>query len=346
MNRFLRRIATIIAIVWLAIFAASCALTNRPRFPQLNERQVTGIGSFDNAVYWSPNGQYLAYQDDNSADVTIQDTTAGRSWYVGQHVPRPDGPINTFGWHPYLKWRYAPRGTSLDGTEELHLADVDGQNDTIVVDNLPFGTDYLWLPDGQKLIMIWAAQASNYPIDDVYLVDTETGKRDLLITHDELNIGIVSMVLLPDENILLLNGIRELQDGRANYFVLYDLSQKQVIQEIHLDPLFASGRLPDYPNLQPGIGSFSLNYMRSGSNRWIIGNFWAPAGECYNYAVYFFDLDDVSRNFCIPSEGGPIGPVSVSPSGDRIAFTPSDGPGRVAVMIAELTSDIRTQLAR
>jgi len=302
-------------------------------------------------VYWSPDGQYLAYQDGNTADVTIKDVTTGRSWYVGKHGPHPDGSIHTFAWHPsgrisYLKWRYAPGGISIEGVEELHLADVDGQNDTIVVDNLPFGTDYLWLADGRELIMRWAAKPSNYPNDDVYIVDSETGQREALVTHEDLNLGIISMVLLPDENILLLNAIRELQDGRASYFVLYDLSQKQVIQEIHLDPLFASGRLPDYPNLRPGIGDFSLNYVRSGANRWIIGDFWAPAGECYNYAIYFFNLDDVSRNFCIPSESGPTGAISVSPSGDRIAFTPSDGPGRVSIRVAELTPEIRTQLER
>jgi WD40 repeat protein len=338
-----------VVVTCLMIFAASCGLRHTPRFPQLNEHRVSSIGSFDIPVHWSPDGQYLAYQDGNAADVIIQDVTTGRSWYVGTHVPHPDGPIHTFAWHPsghisYMKWRYALGGVSTDGVEELHLADVDGQNDAIVVDNLPSGVDYVWLPDGRELIMRWAARPSNYPIDDVYIVDSQTGLRETLITHDDLNLGIISMALLPDKNLLLLNGTRELQDGRASYFVLYDLSQKQVIQEIHLDPLFASGRLPSYPNLRPGIGDFSLNYVRSGANRWIIGDFWAPAGECYNYAIYFFNLNDTSRNFCIPSDRGPIGAISVSPSGDRIAYTPADGPGRAWIMVAELTPEIRTQI--
>ena len=335
--------------IFLALFATSCGPTSTPRFPQLNERQISNIGSFHGPARWSPDGHYLAYQGGNSTEIVIQDVTTGQSWTVGKHVPDPDGPIDDFAWSPlgrisYLKWRYAPGGTSLDGVEELHIADVDGQNDTIIVDNLPFGVDYLWFPDGQKLIMRWAAKSSNYPIDDVYIVDSKTRQHEALVSHEDLNLGIVSMALLADDNILLLDGIRELKDGRASYFVLYDLLQKRVIQEIHLDPLFASGRLPNYPDLRPSIGDFSLNYVRPGKDRWIIGDFWAPAGDCYNYAIYFFNLDDVSRNFCIPSKEGPTGAISVSPVGDRIAYTPTNGPGYNWVMVAELTPEIQHQL--
>jgi hypothetical protein len=348
MSRTLHRVVTI-AIIFI-LFVTSCNFLPTPsRFPQLNEQRISSIGRYEIPVRWSPDGHYLAYQDLNTEDVIIHDLTTGQRWNVGEHVLHPDSPIHNFAWHPtgrisYLKWRYAPEGTSLDGVEELHLADVDGQNDTIIVDNLPFGVDYLWFPDGQRLIMRWAAKPSNYPIDDVYIVDVDTGQRETLVSYKDLNLGIISMVLLPDEDILLLNGIRELESGQAGYFILYDLTQRRVVQEIHLDPLFASGRLPDYPNLRPHIGNFSLNYVKPGKDRWIIGDFWAPAGECYNYAVYFFNLDDVSRNFCISSEEGPTGDISVAPDVARIAYTPTDAPGRVWVMVADLTPEIRERL--
>ena len=65
--------------------------------------------------------------------------------------------------------------------------------------------------------------------------------------------------------------------------------------------------------------------------------------ECYNYALFFFDLNDLDRSFCIPSTGVFAAPV-ISPDLSKISYVAVIGPGDNYLMIGDVTPNLLEQL--
>jgi hypothetical protein len=80
----------------------------------------------------------------------------------------------------------------------------------------------------------------------------------------------------------------------------WDPEGRALIQKVVPSQVIPSGDVT-YPT--PAIGD-SPNFGWVGSNRWVLAIANTPAGECYNYSLFFFDLDNLANSFCIYQQSG------------------------------------------
>lgn len=64
-----------------------------------------------------------------------------------------------------------------------------------------------------------------------------------------------------------------------------------------------------------------------------------PDGECYNYSLFFFNLDELKNSFCIPAEGV-IGQPVISPDLKRISYITVVGPENYYLMLGTVPPDL------
>lgn len=342
-------------LLLIALFACGglILLANQPlflrlapptRFPQLDEQWIAGPASYG-ILRWSLDGRYLAFMNQDEGEIIIYDVVSEKRW----NVVRNASTIH-FDWDPsgrisYLKYRPDLSGSPFPEIYELYLVDVDGNNHHLVADNLHSAGDFTWFRNGQKLVMLLAEVNPNRGEQDIYLLNVDTGNKELLVLRQELNIKFITTISLsPDETKLLIYGHREISDTRfKSLLIIYDLETKRIVQEIDLNEMFASGDLDEYH--RAAFGDQYLYFTQVKDEEWVVGNFHAFKGQCYNYAVFFLNLSNPSRNFCIPTDEGAIADTSISPDLSKIAYlTIASGLGRNYVMVAELTPEYRTRL--
>jgi hypothetical protein len=122
--------------------------------------------------------------------------------------------------------------------------------------------------------------------------------------------------------------------------VVYDLATRALIQKVVPSQVIPSGDVT-YPT--PAIGDDS-NFGWVGSDQWVLAAAITPGGECYNYHLFFFDLDNLANSFCIPTVRGIVSEATVSPDLTRLAYVSVLGPGSSYVMIGKLTPELRERL--
>ncbi len=333
------------AIVLVILLTSGCrflGITPPPRFPQLDEQLIAGPGGYDR-LRWSPDGRYLAFINDLKEELVVYDFTLDKSWPAATHVYM--GVEWDFAGHlSYIRYRPDLSGSPFPAIHDLHLVDKDGKNDHVIFNNLHSPGDFAWFRNSQQLLIVHTEADAHTYNGDIYLLDATAGTEKLLISRQELGVrSIITLVLSPDETNLLIYGERGEQYSHTQpLFLLYDLEGQQVVKEIAVEQLLP--RLKDYPTVRGTFSGQRPNFVEVNGKRWVISTVNAPEGECYNYALFFLNIDDISKNFCIPTVKGIVSEVAISPDLSKIAFLTVSGPSVFYVMVADLTPEYRERL--
>jgi hypothetical protein len=123
--------------------------------------------------------------------------------------------------------------------------------------------------------------------------------------------------------------------------IFYDLNSHSVVREI----------IPnrDIPDLQtdPTLLNALItgeHLMWLGDKQWLFDKGYAAEGPCYNYNLFFLNVEHPSDSFCIPSVEGIIAEPAISPDLSQIAFTTVLGPGADYLMLADLTAEYQARI--
>jgi hypothetical protein len=122
--------------------------------------------------------------------------------------------------------------------------------------------------------------------------------------------------------------------------VIYNLETQTLLQRIIPSRIVPSANI-DYP---PAGISDDSNMGWVGGQRWLLAKTITPGGECYNYALFFFDTHDLQNSFCIPGMDGPFSAPAISPDLSKISYITAVSPGVEYVMIGDVTSDLLDKL--
>lgn len=322
----------------LLVFLGACQLfpaSVPSRFPQFAEYRIDGPGTFQ-IPQWSFDSRYLAYLDvSRTPTLMVHDTETEASWHVATNISSVH-----FAWTPtndltYLSYRPDLSGSPFPYVSELHRVDLNGENDEILAANLVSAGDFAWFGDGEKLIILLSEEDSRSFCGDVYMLNATTGSIDVLILAQEINLLCPTMLALtPDERSVLVSGIHE-ENGRSErQIIIYDLEMRTILQRVIPSQIIPTGNTN---SPIPTIGD-GTNLEWIGGNRWFLARANTPGGNCYNYALFFFDTRDLHASFCIPTVHGVFDYPAVSPDLTRISYVTVVGPGEYYVMIGDLTS--------
>lgn len=316
-----------------------------PRLPELNEFAVTMSGDYM-LPQWSPDGKYIAFIADASGkkELSVYSIETKRRWVAASEVD-----LIYFDWTPqghlsYLKFRPDLSGNPFPEILDLHMVDLDGRNDHVVLNNLYSPGNFSWFSDERRLVALLSASDSQTRHDSVYLVDTVTGKMDLLVSQQALNVKrLVALSLSSDGTSLAIYGVREADGNNQTLVIIYNIGERSVIKEIVPNQV-APGLITD-PALPPA-GLSGEHFAWVPGKRWIVDKGYAPEGICYNYNIFFLSVDNPSESFCIATSKGIIAEPALSPDLSHLAFTAVVGPGIEYVMLADLTPAYRQRLER
>lgn len=307
-----------------------------PRFPQFSERQIAGPGVYD-IPQWSPDGRYLAFLDTSRDSLLkVYDTETEASWHVATNVSSAH-----FSWGPngnltYLKYRPDLSGSPDPMISDLHQVNLKGDNDTIIA-TLSDPGDFVWFNDGERIAILLREPRS----DAIYIFNMTSDTTDLLLEAQDLDLQhIVSIALSVDEKSLLLHGVHEENGQYEGQIIIYDLETQTVLDRLIQSQIIPAGNT-DYPI--PTIGD-GTNFDWVGGRRWLLARANTPGGDCYNYALFFFDTHDSRNNFCIPTDGGIFADPTISPDLTRISYVTVVGPGEYYIMLGNVTSDLLDKL--
>jgi hypothetical protein len=158
---------------------------------------------------------------------------------------------------------------------------------------------------------------------------------------EELDLQYVgSLALSEDEKSILVDGNRAENGPLSAQIVIYDL-ETQTIQNRIIPSQVIPPRDATYP--WPVIGG-GTNFGWIGGQRWLLAKVNTPSGECYNYALFFFDTHDLQNSFCIPTVAGVFGDPTISPDLTKISYVTVVGPGAFYVMVGSMTTDLLDKL--
>jgi hypothetical protein len=318
-------------------------LSSRPpqRFPQFDEQRVAGPGVYQ-IPQWSPDGRYLAYFDEKRDPMLVVfDTETGKHWRAATDVSSVH-----FSWTPdgdlaYLRYRPELSGSPFPHISELHRVNVEGNNDEIIATNLSSAGDFAWFSDGQQAVILLADPSRHSFCEDVYLLDAATGETTLLLNVADVDLQCVTMLdISPDNTSILVDGIHEEDGSTEAQIVIYSLETQTILDRLIPSEIIPNGDVT-YP--VPGIGD-DTNYGWIGGGRWILGKANTPGGECYNYALFFFDTSDLGNSFCIPSAEGVFAAPTLSPDLTRISYVTVLGPGNDYVVISDVPPELPDRL--
>jgi hypothetical protein len=308
------------------------------RFPQFAERSITPPGSYDNPQ-WSPDSRYLAFVSGTlDAALVVYDTLTERSWTVatgidGSHYRwTPDGSLS------YLKYRPDLSGTPYPDISDLHRVSRDGQNDEVIATGLSSVGDFDWFSDGERAVITLTDPTERTYYNDLYLLNARTGAVEPLLEAAVLDFDYFVMhALTPDEQSLLLYGIQEGDGQTEARIVLYNLNTRTITTQFLPREIIPTGNIA-YPPPTTGGGGWV------GGQRWFLTSIVTPGGECYNYALFFFDVQNLENSFCIPTSIGIVSAPAIAPDLSRISYLTVSGPGSTYVMISPLPADLRARL--
>jgi hypothetical protein len=253
-----------------------------------------------------------------------------------------------FDWNPggelaYLMYRPEQSGSPFPSISELHLVELNGDNDRVLADKLHSAGNFAWFGDRHQLVILLSVAGNPKTFcRDAYLLDLTSASSTLLVSAGAVELDCISMIALsPDATRLLIYGIRERQGNTEARLVVYDLVNGALIQTIVPAEVIPAGDV-SYP--LPAIGD-DPNFGWVGGNRWVLAAANTPAGECYNYSLFFFDLDDLANSFCVPTAKGIVSEPDISPDFARLAYVSTLGPGSSYVMIGELIPELLERLS-
>lgn len=311
------------------------------RFPQFSEHLIAGPGIY-RLPQWSADSRYLAFIDvSRDSTLMIYDSEAKTSWNVAVDISNIHfswGPNNTL---TYLKYRPDLSGSPYPNISELHQVDLHGENDEIIATNLSSAGDFDWFSNEERIAILLTKSDLRGYFNDVYNLNIETGAIDILLESKSIGLDyIVMLALSPDEKSILVYGVHEENGPLSAQIVNYDLEKQSIRNRI-----FPSATIPHgssaYP--WPGIGD-DTNFGWVGGNRWFLASTSTPSGNCYNYALFFFDLSNLQDSFCIPTIEGAFTSPTISPDLSKISYITVMGISKYYLMIGNVTIDLLEKL--
>lgn len=313
-----------------------------PQFPQFGEYRIAGPSSY-RIPQWSPDSRYLAFIDSQAQTLMVYDSETRSTWQVAANVSSTH-----FSWTPngdltYLRYRPDLSGSPFPRILEMYQVGLRGENDRVIAQNLSNVRDFDWYSDGQRVAILLSGPASQTHLEDVYVLNTATGNLDLLLAAAEVNLQyIVSLVLSPDDKLILVYGVDGENGPLSPQLILYDLETRTVRNRVIPSQVIPPVNLT-YP--WAGIGD-SSSFEWVGGQRWFLTNVSAPSGECYNSALFFFDMVAIENSFCIPNvgSGGGLGHPTISPDLRKISYITIDGPTLNHIMIGNVPASLLNTL--
>jgi Tol biopolymer transport system component len=329
--------------VTILLLLSGCSIlssTSTSRFPEFNTVNITGPGEYQ-LPQWSPDSQYLAFLDVAADPVLkVYDTQSRTVQIVAQEVSSIG-----FAWQSndrlsYYKYRPDLSGTPLPSISELHSIDITGHSDQLIAGNLHDAGDFAWLDNGQEIVILLSEDDSSMSCRKAYLLDIGTEQKRLLVPNSTLGVSCLTMMALsPDQESLLTYGIEEENGVYEAWISVYDLQSQTVLETFKPSEIIPSGQAT-YP--VPAISDDS-NFDWVGDERWVLAAANTPSGECYNYALFFFDTNDLTNSTCITSTGVFSAPV-ISPDLTKISYITVKGPGNNYLTIGDVPPSLLAQL--
>lgn len=308
-----------------------------PRFPQLAEHQVAGPGTYQ-IPQWSSDSRYLAFLDVSSAPILkVYDTETKTIRNVASGISSVH-----FSWTPtddltYLKNRPDLSGSPYPIISELHRVDLNGEKDEIIATNLSSVGDFAWFSDDQRIAILLREPNKNA----AYILNVMTGTTDLLLKAQDIELQyLATLTLSADDKTILIRGLHEENGLSLGQIVIYELETQTVLDRLIPSEIIPAGNI-NYP--VPAIGD-GTNFGWVDGQRWLLASANTPGGDCYNYALFFFDTHDLQNSFCIPTVEGVFDYPTISPDLSRISYITVVSPGNYYVMIGNVTSNLRDKL--
>lgn len=337
-------IRTAVAVATLLALAGCSVLSPAPaRFPEFVERQIAGPGNY-NLPQWSPDSRYLAFLYENFYwTLSVYDTQTNTSWdiianiYTGHFAWKPDGTLT------YLKYSDEHNTSPYPRIFDLYQVDIHDRNDILIAENLSSVKDFEWFQDDQRLAILMDGPNTSYGSNNaIYVLNVPNGETTLVIEAEDLDVDyFLTLSLKPDEKSLLIAGIDADMEELTGQYITYNLENRLVS-----DRFFDSQIIPSepVPYLWPVVGSATSDTWVKES--WFLAKINTPNGECYNYALFFFNLRNLSNSFCIPTIVGIVSEPTISPDLSKISYVTVADPGRTYVMMADVPAALSERLKR
>ncbi len=321
-----------IAIMMSLLTGCDALVSPEPRLPQLNEHAITSP-DHHGTPKWSSDGKYIAFLDYDSQTLETYDVqtrrfrTVATGLYDAYFEWTPQGELS------YMNFRESPSGYTFPKIYDLHVVSLADGNDRIVMSNLASPMGYAWLADNQSIVASLGTASSHDYYTDVYLVDIAAGTTRQLVSRQTLDIEFPSALsLASDQRSLAIYGIRRVNGENQSVIILYDIPSRSVIKEISVS------------QIDPQLSLLDDGLRWVNGKRWILVYGGTTTDKCAPVALYFFNVDAPSDNFCIPVANGTIHAPDLSPDLSQLVFLAPVRPQVDYVMIADLMSEYRLRL--
>ena len=333
----------IILVALMMISGCSQAFPTPPsRFPQLKETIVAGPGNYL-LPQWSPDGRYLAFIENTTTQtqLLIYDTVSREKQVVAKDLK-----ATYFDWDPnnrltYLKYRPEISGSPYPSFSDLHLVDITGNDDQILASTLSGVGNFAWFRNGEKMVILLAPTDLRTSCQDTFLLDKRTGDYSLIVSAKDVNLDCLTRIDLSfDNEDLLIYGFRNINALRETFFVVYNLKLQDITQEFFPNEIIP---IDGTSESKPSIGD-DTNSGWIGNSHWVITTVNSPEGQCYNYSIFFIDLQNLSNSFCLPTVEGIVAEPAINPDLLQIAYISHVRPGKDFLVTGEITMEIRSQL--
>lgn len=304
-------------ILQFLLLTIACSIFSPPPvIPQFDENMIVGPGTFaDSELQWSFDGKFLAFVDDSGdfSRLGFYDINKDKHWLLS-------GIWTTkIAWHPSGRMSYMNYVSNANHSTyplhyDLHIVDIDGENDEIVVSGLMGGIhDYIWCRNGTDILLIKDDAESPYT-SHLYLLNTSSGQMREFIGLEVLDGNQpITVSLSPDETNLLIwtDNPCEAGPGDCIALVIYDMQTKQVTNRI------LSSEITTLTLDQLGMYSENAGWI---NNQWIVtkGSAILPSGEPFS-SIVFLNPEDTSESFEIEVKNAFGGPT-ISPDLAYIAY--------------------------
>ncbi|MCA0454783.1 MAG: hypothetical protein LCI00_12490 [Chloroflexi bacterium] len=336
----LKKALVLVFIVLVGITYKLFSISIPLRFPQFEEYPIAGPGEYY-LPQWSNDSRYLAYIE-RSKDPTlvVYDSQTKVSWNVIANISSTHFSWNPTGALAYLKYSSSSSGSSL-AISELHQVDSKGQNAKILATNLLNAGDFEWFSDGERIAILLTEPNGDAYSTNVYILNTNESTTSSLLNAKSIGLeSIASLALAPDEQAITVYGVHEDNGRYEAQIVIYSIETNTVLKRI-----IPSQVIPNENTEYPLAGLLdSTNFGWIDGQNWLLAAINTPSGKCYNYALFFFDIRDLQKSFCIPSVGGVFDYPTISPDLTKISYVTVAGVGQNYVMVGNVTSDLLNKL--
>jgi len=304
----------------LFIFMSGCSImpTAKHVINEFEEANPVGPGSFaDSELQWSHDGKYLAFVDvaGNFPRPGFYDIQNNKRWLL------EDIWTIRIAWHPSGRLSYLEKIPNVDSStyplaSNLHIVDLDGQNNEILVSELEGRIrDFVWFENGENALIIIKDVEQPF-MGKVYLLNIVNGQLEEFLEPDILiNRDLLSLSLSKDESKLIVWSKNQCEEGQGCVsFIIIDMQSRYVIDDQESTSLSFL--------LEDTIESLDV-YSENATwlnNKWVVtkGTAILPGDRPFS-SIVFINTEDIKESIMIEATNSFGGPT-VSPSVKSIAY--------------------------